>query len=63
LRICASRSPSPFRHPSRSLPPAAFTTPGLTSNQDCYKAYALKDDAELPEDPDRLLEGQVPWRV
>jgi hypothetical protein len=28
-----------------------------------YKAYALKDDAELPEDPDRLLEGQVPWRV
>ena len=28
-----------------------------------YKAYALNDDAELPDDPQRLLEGQVPWRI
>jgi hypothetical protein len=27
-----------------------------------YKAYALAEDAELPDDPQRLLEGQVPWQ-
>jgi hypothetical protein len=27
-----------------------------------YKAYTLKDDAELPEDPDGKLQGIVPWR-
>ncbi len=28
-----------------------------------YKAYALKDDAELPDDPEERLRGKVPWRV
>jgi hypothetical protein len=28
-----------------------------------YKAYALKDDSELPDDPDGRLHGQVPWRL
>lgn len=28
-----------------------------------YKAYTLKDDAEVPEDPDGRLEGKIPWRA
>lgn len=27
-----------------------------------YKAYPLRAEEELPEDPDGVLEGMIPWR-
>jgi hypothetical protein len=35
----------------------------VNQEQGTYKAYALRDDAELPDDPDDRLKGHVPWRL